>query len=108
MPTWRACINRRDSVSQLSAHIVANAGGRSLDDLNGRIQVTGARYRYNDKEIEATNMTVTGENSERSKLVELHSIRRCHVPLQNQLSYGVRIPAPERVEIPADAERSPA
>ena len=34
--------------------------------------------------------------------------RRCHVPLQNQLSYGVRIPAPERVEIPADAERSPA
>lgn len=69
----RLHINRRDSVSQLSAHIVANAGGRSLDDLNGRIQVTGARYRYNDKEIEATNMTVTGENSERSKLVELHS-----------------------------------
>ena len=60
-------------MSQLSAHIVANAGGRSLDDLNGRIQVTGARYRYNDKEIEASNMTVTGENSERSKLVELRS-----------------------------------
>ena len=69
----RLHINRRDSVSQLSAHIVANAGGRSLDDLNGRIQVTGARYRYNDKEIEATNVTVTGENSERSKLVELRS-----------------------------------
>ena len=69
----RLHINRRDSVSQLSAHIVANAGGRSLDDLNGRIQVTGARYRYNDKEIEASNMTVTGENSERSKLVELRS-----------------------------------
>ena len=69
----RLHINRRDSVSQLSGHIVANAGGRSLDDLNGRIQVTGARYRYNDKEIEASNMTVTGENSERSKLVELRS-----------------------------------
>lgn len=69
----RLHINRRDSVSQLSAHIAAKAGGRSLDDLNGRIQVTGARYRYNDKEIEATNMTVTGENSAQSKFVELRS-----------------------------------
>ena len=69
----RLHVNRRDSVSQLSAHITANAGGRSLDDLNGRIQVTGARYKYNDKEIEASNMTVTGENSAESKLVELRS-----------------------------------
>ena len=69
----RLHINRRDSVSQLSAHIAAKAGGRSLDDLNGRIQVTDARYRYNDKEIEATNMTVTGENSAQSKFVELRS-----------------------------------
>ena len=49
----RLHINRRDSVSQLSGRIVAAAGGRSLDDLNGRIQVTDARYRYNDKEIAA-------------------------------------------------------
>ncbi len=45
----RLHVNRRDSVSQLSGRIVAAAGGRSLDDLNGRIQVTDARYRYNDK-----------------------------------------------------------
>lgn len=66
-------INRRDSVSQLSAHIVAKAGGRSLDDLNGRIQVTDARYKYNDKEVTASEMTVTGENSARSKFIELRS-----------------------------------
>ena len=69
----RLHVNRRDSVSQLSAHITAKAGGRSLDDLNGRIQVTGARYKYNDKEIGASNMTVTGENSAESKFVELRS-----------------------------------
>ena len=39
----RLHVNRRDSVSQLSGRIVAAAGGRSLDDLNGRIQVTDAR-----------------------------------------------------------------
>ena len=69
----RLHVNRRDSVSQLSARIVAKAGGRSLDDLNGRIQVTDAVYRYNDKQLEARNVTVTGENSASSKLVELRS-----------------------------------
>ena len=70
----RLHVNRRDSVSELSAHIVAKAGGRSLDDLNGRIQVTDVLYRYNDKQLTSKSMTVTGENSARSKLVELRSI----------------------------------
>ena len=69
----RLHINRRDSVSELSAHIVANASGRSLDDLNGSIHVGDAVYRYNDKQITSKTMTVTGENSARSKLVELRS-----------------------------------
>ena len=69
----RLRINRRDSVSQLSARIVAKAGGRSLDDLNGRIRISDARYRYNDKEIQASNVTVTGENSDAGKFVELRS-----------------------------------
>ena len=69
----RLRINRRDSVSQLSARIVAKAGGRSLDDLNGRIRISAARYRYNDKEIQASNVTVTGENSDAGKFVELRS-----------------------------------
>lgn len=66
-------INRRDSVSQLSARLAAKAGGRSLDDLNGHIQITDATYRYNDRQIEAQNLTVTGENSADSKLIELRS-----------------------------------
>ncbi len=66
-------INRRDSVSVLSARIAAKAGGRSLDDLNGIIRITDAEYRYNDKRIEARSMIVQGENSADSKLVELRS-----------------------------------
>ncbi len=69
----RLHVNRRDSVSQLSARIEAKAGGRSLDDLNGRIHVTDVLYRYNDKQLTSKSMTVTGENSARSKLVELRS-----------------------------------
>ncbi len=66
-------INPRDSVSVLAAHVAANAGGRSLDDLNGVIRVTDASYRYNDKTIETRSAVVTGENSEHSKYVELRS-----------------------------------
>ena len=69
----RLHINRRDSVSQLSAFLVANASGRSLDDLNGSIRLSDARYRYNDKEITASQINIRGENSARSKFVELRS-----------------------------------
>lgn len=68
-----ANLNRRDSLSTFSGRIVAKAGGRSLDDLNGRIQLLNASYRYNDKEVTARNVTVSGENSPNSKFVELHS-----------------------------------
>lgn len=66
-------INPRDSVSVFSAHVEANAGGRSLDDLNGVIRVTDASYRYNDKTLDTRSIQITGENSEHSKLVELRS-----------------------------------
>ena len=65
--------NRRDSLSQLSARVVAKASGRSLDDLNGRIQISNAKYRYNDKLVEARSVSVKGENTPRSKFVELRS-----------------------------------
>ncbi len=65
--------NRRDSISQLSAFLEAHAGGRSLDDLNGRIRITDARYRYNDKEVTASEIDVRGENSVESKFIELRS-----------------------------------
>ncbi len=65
--------NRRDSLSQLSSRIVVKGSGRSLDDLNGRIQFANAAYRYNDKQIEARSVSITGENSSTSKFIELHS-----------------------------------
>ena len=69
----RLHFNRRDSLSQLSARVVAKASGRSLDDLNGRIQIANADYRYNDKQIEARSVSIKGENSATSKFIELHS-----------------------------------
>ncbi len=66
-------INRRDSVSRLSAQLYARGSGRSLDDLNGEIRVLGASYRYNDSLVYARSIVLRGENSARSKLVELHS-----------------------------------
>ena len=66
-------LNRRDSISELSARVEARAGGHSLDDLNGRIRVLDATYRYNDKSLTAKDVSVTGENSEHSKFVELRS-----------------------------------
>lgn len=66
-------VNHRDSISELSGRLVAKGSGRSLDDMNGLVQVTDVVYRYNDKQITADNMTITGENSPGSKFVELHS-----------------------------------
>ena len=66
-------INPRDSVSRLSARLVAKGSGRSLDDLNGRIRITDAVYAYNDKRIGPAELTLTGENSADSKFVELRS-----------------------------------
>lgn len=66
-------INRRDSVSVLAARVRADAEGRSLDDLNGSIRITDARYAYNDKQVDVGNLSVTGRNSATSKLVELRS-----------------------------------
>lgn len=66
-------INHRDSLSQLSAKIKAQASGVSLDDLNGTIHISDARYRYNDKEVTSARATITGQNSSTHKLMELRS-----------------------------------
>lgn len=65
--------NRRDSVSVLSARIDARGMGRTLDDLNGRIHVSDALYRYDDNTLKLEELTVRGENSPTSKFVELTS-----------------------------------
>lgn len=66
-------LNPRDSISELSARVIANATGRSLDDLNGEIRVSDVLYRYNVSEVKAKQLIVRGQNSLRSKYVELRS-----------------------------------
>ena len=66
-------INPRDSVSVLRARVKAKAAGRSLDDLNGRIRITDASYRYNDSSVAAREIVVRGENSAHSKFLSLQS-----------------------------------
>lgn len=69
----RMHINRRDSVSRLSARLVAKGSGRSLDDLNGDIRITEALYRYNDSIVAAKQIYLSGKNSKQSKFLELRS-----------------------------------
>ena len=69
----RLHFNRRDTLSQFSGRIIAKASGRSLDDLNGRIRLTDAEYRYDDRTIRADNLVIEGENSADRKYVALRS-----------------------------------
>lgn len=66
-------INRRDSVSMLSARIDARAAGRTLDDLNGRIVVRDAFYSYNDREVSADSVVIVGRNTLTDKFIRLRS-----------------------------------
>lgn len=66
-------INPRDTLSQLSARIEAKGSGSSPDDMNGSVRISDVLYRYNDKQLEATNITLTGENSSSSKFIDLRS-----------------------------------
>ena len=69
----RLNFNKRDSISELSGRLVAKAGGRSLDDLNGFVTLSNVKYRYNDSLLVARSVVLKGENRADSKLVELRS-----------------------------------
>lgn len=66
-------INRRDSVSVLSASIDAHASGLSIDDLDGRITIYDARYAYPGAEIAADRITLDSRNDADSKYIRLSS-----------------------------------
>ena len=59
----RMHLNRRDSVSVLSALVEARASGRTLDDLNGKVTVGDVVYRYNADTLRTTRLTLDGQNS---------------------------------------------
>lgn len=69
----RLNFNRRDSLAQFSGRFMAKASGRSLDDLNGLIQLQDVEYRYNGKVIESNRISLTGTNSATNKHIDLHS-----------------------------------
>ena len=66
-------LNRRDSVSVLSALVEARASGRTLDDLNGKVTVGDVVYRYNADTLRTTRLTLDGQNSAGSKYLSLQS-----------------------------------
>ncbi len=50
-------INKRDSVSLLSAKIGIDAEGEIPETLNGVVSIADATYRYNDKEVTSEHVT---------------------------------------------------
>ncbi len=66
-------INRRDSVSLLTIDIDAHASGLSIDDLDGRITLYNANYRYPGGEIKADRIALDGRNDAGSKYIKLSS-----------------------------------
>ena len=69
----RMRLNRRDSVSVLSALVEARASGRTLDDMNGEVTVSDVRYRYNADTLRTERLTLSGRNSAGSKYLSLQS-----------------------------------
>ncbi len=66
-------INKRDSISVLSTRLRARARGRTVDDLDGVIEMTGARYAYNGKEIHADTIRIVGRNDSLHRFIDLRS-----------------------------------
>ena len=66
-------INKRDSVSVVSANIGVSAVGRIPDEVNGELSVADARYRYNDSEITSEHMTIAMQSNEDLRSLKLTS-----------------------------------
>ena len=66
-------INKRDSVSVVSANIGVSAAGRIPDEVNGELSVADARYRYNDSEIIAEHLTLAVQSNEDLRSLKLTS-----------------------------------
>ena len=69
----RLNINKLDSISVLNCKVVANASGTTLDDINGRIEVSGLKYINNIDTIKTESIVLIGENSDSSKHLALNS-----------------------------------
>ncbi len=57
-------INKRDSLSTVSANIGVSAVGKIPNALNGEISVADIKYRYNDKEVTSEHISLVMESNE--------------------------------------------
>ena len=57
-------LNRRDSISTLSASIGIGAVGKIPDALNGEVNIADVEYRYNDKKVNSEHIILTMESNE--------------------------------------------
>ena len=65
--------NRRDTVSILSASVAARASGRSIDDMNGTVDVNGVRYISPEDTVSVGGISLIGENTAGNKFISLSS-----------------------------------
>ena len=57
-------INKRDTVSVVSANIGASAVGKIPDALNGEVSIADIKYCYNDKELTSERISLVMESDE--------------------------------------------
>ncbi len=66
-------INRRDSVSVLSAQVAAMASGRDIDTMDGEVSIADATYAYNSEVLASERVFLSVVGNEDTRTVELSS-----------------------------------
>ena len=66
-------INKRDSVSVLSAELGLSAAGRIPDEVNGMLSLADAHYVYNTGEVDSEYLSISLESNEDTRSIKLSS-----------------------------------
>ena len=66
-------INRRDSLSTISASVSLEAYGADVESMNGRVDIADAVYNYNDKQVTSDFVEVVVDSSEDTRQIALTS-----------------------------------
>lgn len=66
-------INRRDTISTIRASLWLDAKGNNLDDMDGRLGIANAVYRYNGTEVKSDLVNLTLDSNEDIRRMNLTS-----------------------------------
>ncbi len=66
-------INRRDSISKISGHILANAEGTNIDNIDGQINISELLYINETDSVYAGLIDITTDNNEEYKNITMSS-----------------------------------